>query len=225
MTTEEKQFLSDFMEMINETAENNGTHPETELTKAFIEYVVDNGEALAPEICECQSNPTTEKFTRRYRLNAFDYSEATGILDLFGTIYYEGQSPTLPVSTAQRMDNDLLGTLHVAIDGSEAKRTYRDKDPDIAEALDMMKTEYEQNHIELIRLFVLSNGFAAEPLEIEDGEFRHHPTDKPIRIEYHFWDMGEILKTEQIRRNNQEILINFHRIWKTSRHKSVTFFA
>ena len=87
MTQEEKQFLSDFMEMIKEAAENNGTSSETELTKAIIEYVVDNGEALAPEICECQSNSVSEKFTGRYRLNAFDYSETTGILDLFGTVY------------------------------------------------------------------------------------------------------------------------------------------
>lgn len=214
MTQEEKQFLSDFMEMINEAAENNGTSSETELTKAIIEYVVDNGEALAPEICECQSNPLNEKFTGRYRLNAFDYSETTGILDLFGTIYYEGQSPTLPVSTAQRMVNDLATTLRVAIDGAEAKRAYKEKDPDIAEALDMMKTEYEQKHIELIRLFVLSNGFAAEPLELPDGDFQNK-SDKPIRMEYHFWDMSEVLKAEQLRRNNQEILINFQEEYQT----------
>lgn len=215
MTQEEKQFLSDFMEMINETSQNNESKPETELTKAIIEYVVDNGEALAPEICECQSNPISEKFTGRYRLNAFDYSESTGILDLFGTIYYEGQSPVLPVSTAQRMINDLAMTLRVAIDGSEAKKTYREKDPDVAEVLDMMKAEYDQKHIELIRLFVLSNGFAVEPLELEDGIFQHKSDKKEIPIEYHFWDMGEVLKAEQSRRNNQEILINFQEEYQT----------
>ena len=222
MTQEEKQFLSDFMEMIKEAAENNGTSSETELTKAIIEYVVDNGEALAPEICECQSNSVSEKFTGRYRLNAFDYSETTGILDLFGTVYYDGQSPTLPISTAQRMVNDLAMTLHVAIDGSEAKKTYREKDPDIAEALDMMRTEYEQKHIELIRLFVLSNGFASEPLELPDGDFQHK-SDKSIRMEYHFWDMGEVLKAEQLRQNNQEILINFQEEYQTKLECVETF--
>ncbi|MBR3578673.1 MAG: AIPR family protein [Bacteroidales bacterium] len=215
MTQEEKQFLSDFMEMINESAESNNTSAETELTKAIIEYVVDNGEALAPEICECQSNSLNEKFTGRYRLNAFDYSETTGILDLFGTVFYEGQSPVLPTSTAERMANDLAMTLHIAIDGAEAKKTYREKNPDIAEALDMMKSEYEQRHIELVRLFVLSNGFATEPLELEDGFFQHKSDKKEIPIEYHFWDMSEVLKAEQLRRNNQEILINFQEEYQT----------
>ncbi len=215
MTQEEKQFLSDFMEVIIETSQNNESKPETELTKAIIEYVVENGEALAPEICECQSNSVSEKFIGRYHLNAFDYSETTGILDLFGTIYYEGQSPVLPVSTAQRMVNELAMTLRVAIDGSEAKKTYRERDPDVAEVLDMMKEEYDQKHIELIRLFVLSNGFAVEPLESEDGIFQYKSDKKEIPIEYHFWDMGEVLKAEQLRRNNQEILINFQEEYQT----------
>ena len=222
MTQEEKQFLSEFMEMIHEASESNGTNPETELTKAIIEYVVDNGEALAPDICECQSNPQTEKFTGRYRLNAFDYSETTGILDLFGTVYYEGQSPTLSINTAQKMINDLAMVVHVAIDGSEARKTYREKDPDVAEMLDMIKEEYEQKHIELIRLFVLSNGFAAEPLDIDDGEFQHK-SDRKITMEYHFWDMQEILKIEQIRRNNQEIIINFQDEYQTKLECIETF--
>ncbi len=216
MTQQEKQFLSDFMEMINEAASNNGTKIETELTKAIIEYVVDNGEALSPEICECQSDPISEKFTGRYRLNAFDYSETTGILDLFGTIYYEGQSPTLPISTAQRMANDLAMLLHVAIDGSEAKKTYRDKDPDVAEVLDMMKEEYKQKHIELIRLFVLSNGFTSDDLELPDGEFQHKTDNNKIPMEFHFWDMGEVLKAEQLRQNNNEILISFQDEYQTN---------
>lgn len=215
MTQEEKQFLSEFMEVIIETSQNNESKPETELTKAIIEYVVENGEALAPEICECQSNPISEKFTGRYRLNAFDYSEMTGILDLFGTIYYEGQSPVLPISTAHRMVNELATTLRVAIDGSEAKKTYREKDPDVADAFEMIKAEYEQKNIELIRFFVLSNGFAAEPLELEDGIFTYRSNKKEIPIEYHFWDMGEVLKAEQLRRNNQEILINFQDEYQT----------
>lgn len=216
MTQDEKQFLSEFMEMVTDAAATNGTKPETELTKAIIEYVVDNGEALAPEICECQSNPVTEKFTGRYRLNAFDYSETTGILDLFGTIYYEGQSPTLPVSTAQRMINDLAILFQVAIEGAEAKKVYREQDPDVADMMEMIREEFEQKHIELIRLFVLSNGFATEPLDIEDGEFSHKSkSNYIIPIEYHFWDMGEILKAERMRQNNQEILIDFQNEYQT----------
>ena len=217
MTQEEKNFLSDFMEMIKASAETNGTSTETELTRAIIEYVVDNGEALSPDICECQSNPATEKVTNcRYKLNAYDYYETAGILDLFGTIYYEGQSPTLPVSTAQRMINELTMTLRVAIDGGEAKKVYREENPDVADVFDMIKSEYEQKHIDLIRVFVLSNGFASDTLELADGEFTSKSSDKPIRMEYHFWDMGEVLNAEKQRQNNQEILINFQEDYQTN---------
>lgn len=224
MTQEEKQFLSEFMEMVTDAAASNGTKPETELTKAMIEYVVDNGEALAPEICECQSNPVTEKFTGRYRLNAFDYSETTGILDLFGTMYYEGQSPTLPVNTAQRVINELAMLLRVAIEGSEAKKVYREQDPDVADMMEMIREEYELKHIELVRLFVLSNGFASEPLDLEDGEFTHKDkSNYVIPLEYHFWDMGEILKAERMRQNNQEILIDFQNEYQTRMECVETF--
>ena len=63
MTQEQKQFQAEFMEMVRETAEANGTSLEIELTRSFIEYVVDSGEALAPELCNCASSQETEKVT------------------------------------------------------------------------------------------------------------------------------------------------------------------
>ena len=107
MTQDQKQFQSEFMEMVRETAEANGTSLETELTRSFIEYVVDCGEALAPELCYCVSSQETDRITGKYKLNAFDYSEDNGVLDLFGTICYDGQAPTLPTSTAQKAINEL----------------------------------------------------------------------------------------------------------------------
>lgn len=216
MTQEQKQFLSEFMEMVNETAQNNNSTPETELTKSMIEFVVASGEALAPEICECQSNPATEKLTGRYKLNAFDYSESTGILDLFGTVYYEGQNPVLPVNTAQRMVNDLIKFFYVCLDGVEAKHTYRTSDPDVAEAMEMIRDEYGKKHIELIRVFVLSNGFATDSLELPDGEIelKYNPA-QTLPVEYHFWDMNEVLKAEQSKQNNQEMLIELDKEYQT----------
>lgn len=209
MTQEEKVFLDEFMEMVRMSAEENGTSPETELTKSIIEYIVANGEAVAPEICECASNPSLEKLTGRYKLNAFDYSENTGILDLFGTVYYEGQNPTLVKSTAQKMVNDLLNFVYVSIEGFESKRTYRTENPDVADAMDMIKEQFSKKKIELIRVFVLSNGFANDILDLADGEIT--PKQQTISTEYHFWDMKEVLKAEQSKRNNTEMSIELER--------------
>ena len=208
MTQEEKQFYSDFIEIIGEQATENQTSIETELTKSIIDYVIENGEALAPEICECQSNPANEKLTGRYKLNAFDYSESAGILDLFGTVYYEGKEPSLSQGAAERMVNELSCFLRLSIEGQEAKRAYNGSD--VRTVMDMIKEEYDAKHIELVRIFVLSNGFKAVELDDwEDGEFRKNATSNYIiPIEYHFWDMEEVFKADQSRRNNQEININ-----------------
>lgn len=209
MTQEEKQFYSEFIEIVNEQSNENSTSIETELTKSIIDYVVENGEALAPEICECQSNQANEKLTGRYKLNAFDYSESTGILDLFGTVYYEGKEPSLSQGAVERTVNELSCFFRLAIEGQEAKRAYGD-DSDVRDVMNMIKEEYESKHIELVRIFVLSNGFKAVELDDwEDGEFSKNATSNyTIPIEYHFWDMEEVFKAEQARRNNQEIIIN-----------------
>ena len=143
MTQEEKQFYSEFFEIVAEQSRENASSIETELTKAIIDYVVENGEALAPEICECQSNPNNEKLTGRYKLNAFDYSESTGILDLFGTVYYEGKDPSLSQGAAERTINELSCFFRLAIEGQEARRAY-DSESDVRDVMDMIKEELKK---------------------------------------------------------------------------------
>lgn len=209
MTQDEKQFYTEFMEIVEEQSKENNTSMETELTKSLIDYVVESGEALAPELCECQSNPNNDKLTGRYKLNAFDYSESSGILDLFGTIFYEGQSPVLSQGATERTVNELSCFFRLAIEGQEAKRAYEDSE--VRNVMDSIKEEYDNKRIELVRIFVLSNGFKnVEMDDWEDGEFRKNAASNyTIPIEYHIWDMEEVFKAEQVRRNNQEIIINF----------------
>ena len=213
MTQEQKQFQSEFMEMVRETAELNGTSLETELTRSFIEYIVDSGEALAPEMCYCVSSPETERLTGRYKLNAFDYSEDTGILDLFGTICYDGQAPTLPTSTAQKMVNELSAFYYAACAGKVSRGIYRQNEPDVADAMDMIREEVQREHVSLIRIFVLSNGYATDVLELADGALEHD--GKSVTTEYHFWDMEEVRKAEQAKENNKEIMIDLEEDYQT----------
>ena len=205
MTQEQKQFQSEFMEMVRESAGINEVSAETELTKSFIEYIVESGDALAPEICECKSDPASEALTGHYKLSAFDYSEVSGILDLFGTMYYDGQSPILPKSSAQKVVNEVSIAFINAIDGKESRK-YRQTDPDVADVFDMIREEYTNKHIELIRIFVLSNGYAADDLDLANGELGLD--GQKITTEYHFWDMEAIRQAELSRQNNQEIIID-----------------
>ena len=206
MTQEQKQFQAEFMEMVRETAEANGTSLETELTRSFVEYVVDNGEALAPELCYCVSSQETEKVTGKFKLNAFDYSEDNGVLDLFGTICYDGQAPTLPTSTAQKTVNELTMFFKNSCEGKVAKSYYRQNEPDVADVMDMIHDEVRDNHLTQVRFFVLSNGYSQDVIEIADTDL--DVAGKKISAEYQFWDMEEIRKIENIRQNNQEIKID-----------------
>lgn len=214
MTQEERLFLNEFMDIVQMSAERNNTSCETELTKSIIEYIVANGEALAPEICECSSDPSLEKFTGRYKINAFDFSESSGILDLFGTIYYEGQNPTLALSTAQKTANDLIRFLYASIEGNEARRI-RTSNPDAADVMDMIKEEYGKKKFDLVRVFVLSNGFSSpnDLLDTADGEIT--PKGHALTTEYHFWDMNEVLKAEKAKQNNHEMLIELDSEYQT----------
>ena len=214
MTQEEKLFLNEFMEIVQMSAEENNTSYETELTKSIVEYVVANGEALAPEICECSSDPALEKLTGRYKINAFDFSESSGILDLFGTVYYEGQNPTLALSTAQKTVNDVIRFLYVSIEGNESRRL-RASNPDAADVMDMIKEEYGKKKFDLVRVFVLSNGFSNpnDILDIADGEIT--PKGHALTTEYHFWDMNEVLKAEKAKQNNNEMLIELDSEYQT----------
>ncbi len=205
MTNEQNQFQQEFMEMVRESAAENNISVEAELTKSFIEYIVECGDALAPEICECASIPASESKTGRYKLNAFDYSEDSGILDLFGTIYYGGQSPELPKSTAHKMVSEVSMTFQNALFGMESKR-YRSNNPDVADVFDMIHDEYDKKHIELIRIFVLSNGYATDELDIANGELGMN--GQKIATEYYFWDMEAIRQAELARQGNHEIIID-----------------
>lgn len=214
MTQEQKQFQADFMEMVRSDAESNQCNPEMELTTAIIQYIVESGEALAPEQCYCISSPETERMTGRYKLNAFDYSEESGILDLFGTIYYDGQAPSLPTSTAQKAVNELTMFLKISCEGKVAKSYYRQTEPEIADVMDMINDEVVKNHLTQVRFFVLSNGYAQDVLEIADTEL--DIAGKKLLAEYHFWDMEEIRKIENVRQNNKEIIIDLDGDYQTA---------
>jgi hypothetical protein len=214
MTQDQRIFQTEFMDMVRSTAQENNTTVETELTRSFIEYIVDNGETLAPDLCYCVSTPETERLAGRYKLNAFDYSEENGMLDLFGTIYYDGQAPTLPKSTAQRMVNELTLFFKNSCEGKVAKSYYRQNEPDVADVMDLIQNQVQSGRLTQVRFFVISNGYAPEVLEIEDAELE--VIGKKVSTEYHFWDMNEIQKIENIRQNNKEIKIDLRDEYQTS---------
>ena len=70
-----REFAQEFQENIKMAIEMGKTDPDLELASAILEYIEDNGEVNAPELCAFQKTRT--------RITAYDYNDEAESLDLF----------------------------------------------------------------------------------------------------------------------------------------------
>lgn len=70
-----KEFAQDFIDNVKMSVEMTGADYDQELATSILEYIVDNGEVNAPEICSFQKTRT--------RITAYDYNDEAESLDLF----------------------------------------------------------------------------------------------------------------------------------------------
>ena len=78
-----KEFAQEFQENVRIAAEMGNTDFDTEVAKGILEYMEDNGEVNAPEICTFQKTRT--------RITAYDYNDEAESLDLFYLITSNSQ--------------------------------------------------------------------------------------------------------------------------------------
>lgn len=70
-----KEFAQEFQDNVATATEMSNTDYNQELASAILEYLEDNGEVNAPEICTFQKTRT--------RITAYDYNDEAESLDLF----------------------------------------------------------------------------------------------------------------------------------------------
>ena len=70
-----REFAQEFQDNIKMAVEMGNTDYDTEIAKGILEYMEDNGEVNAPEICAFQKTRT--------RVTAYDYNDEAESLDLF----------------------------------------------------------------------------------------------------------------------------------------------
>ena len=76
-----KEFAQEFIENVKMSVEMTGSDYDQELATSILEYMEDNGEVNAPEICSFQKT--------RSRITAYDYNDEAESLDLFYLIKAE----------------------------------------------------------------------------------------------------------------------------------------
>lgn len=204
-----QQFSEDFMSQVQYEAEINGTSIEDELTSAILEYIKEDDMTNSPELCFCETSESSAKYGK-YKINAFDYSESTGCLDLFGTVYLDKSMSELTANRIETCINKLTKFLKLSITG-DIEKIYSESDPDIAEVSRMIASEYRGKKLESIRYFVLSNGVLKQEYSIDDVPFGD---DESIICEYYVWDIDYVRRKELAGQQLSEIDIDFANVYQ-----------
>ena len=205
-----KEFYADFLEQVKDSAQLNGTTIEQELTSAFIDYIKEADETDSPELIFCESDEKTSR-VNQFKINAFDYIEGAGVLDLFCTIYYDKPAiPQLQHNHIDRAISKMTRFLNMCIDGSFSAE-FKMMNLDAAEVAELIKEEYQTKNIEQIRFFVISNGVIKEEYNLDDNTI----TDQNIECVYKVWDIDSVYKSELSGQSMTEIDVDLANIYQS----------
>lgn len=189
-----KEFAKDFLENVKLTIENNGGDYDEELASSILEYIEDNGEVNAPEVCSFKKT--------RIRITAYDYNDEVESLDLFLLIKADTQLGKVNKSKLEQGFNYLSSFYREAMDNTLFKNTEVEDTDEIAEVARLVQST--KGNISQLRLYILTDGltdptntFAS--IEHEDG----------FVIEYNIWDMQRIYQQHRIRSGKEKVEIDF----------------
>lgn len=208
METNLKDFARDFMDLVKGEAIENGTSVEQQFTEDVLDYIESEGAAISPELFYCVnkdcSRPTEVDY---YKINAFDYSESSGILDLFITSYIEAEGlAELTKNRIEQAHNALAHFLVKCVTDEKMYQKFIVEDSEVAEVVGTINEEFKNKNVNLIRFFVLSNGQLkvdySSPSEIQIGDVAYD-------FEFHIWDICAIRNSEIAARHDGAIDIDF----------------
>ena len=208
METNLKDFARDFMDLVKEEAVENGTSVEQQFTETVLEYIKEEGAAVSPELFYCVNKDCTRPTEADYyKINAFDYSESAGILDLFVTVYLEAEGLTeLKKNRIDQAHNALAHFLNKCVKDDKMFQKYLTEDSEVAEVVGTINEEFKNKNVSLIRFFVLSNGQLKSDYnsasEIKIGDVNYD-------FEFNIWDICAIRNSEIAAQHDGAIDIDF----------------
>lgn len=203
-----KDFARDFMDLVKEEAVENGTSVEQQFTETVLEYIKEEGAAVSPELFYCVNKECTRATEADYyKINAFDYSESAGILDLFVTVYLEAEGLTeLKKNRIDQAHNALAHFLTKCVKDDKMYQQFIKEDSEVAEVVGTINEEFKNKNVSLIRFFVLSNGQLKADYnsssEIKIGDIEYD-------FEFNVWDICAIRNSEIAAQHDGAIDIDF----------------
>lgn len=187
------EFAIEFLENATISEEYEELSQEDTITRDILEYIIDCGEVLEPEICHYK--------VRGLKINAYSYDDENDTMDLFITICKRDKK-LMKVS-----DNEITDAYKKAYNFFEsAKEGKLNNKVDESEnrVFELVRIlEYAKETIKNLRIFVLTNGLASVNTIPESFE------ESGIYIEYQLWDIERIHHQYLIRSDKQKIEIDF----------------
>ena len=189
-----KEFAQEFQENVKVTVEMGNTDTDTEIAKGILEYMEDNGEVNAPEICTFQKTRT--------RITAYDYNDEAESLDLFYLVKADTLLGKVNNSKVQQGFNYLMSFYREAMNGTLLRSVNIENTDEIAEVGKLVQST--KGAINQLRVYVITNGLTdpacvPSPVESEDGYI----------IEYNVWDMQRVYQQHNIRSGKEKVEIDF----------------
>lgn len=195
-----KEFTKDFIDNIKMSVEISGGDYDEELAASILEYIEDNGEVDAPQVCQFKKT--------RSRLTAYDYNDEIESLDLFLLIKSDTLLGKINNGKVQQGFNYLSSFYREARSGSLLNNSEINETDEIAEVTRLIQST--NGNISQLRLYILTDGLvdptsAIASVEHEDG----------FIIEFNIWDMQRVYQQHRIRAGKEKVEIDFPTTYNT----------
>lgn len=195
-----KEFAKEFIDNVKMSVDMTSVDYDHELATSILEYIEDNGEVNAPQVCSFKKT--------RSRITAYDYNDEIESLDLFYLIKSDTLLGKVNNSKLDQGFNYLSSFYREAMDGSLFKNTDVEETDEIAEVARLVQST--KGNISQLRLYVLTDGlidpaYAIASVEHDDG----------FIIEFNVWDIQRVYQQHRIRAGKEKVEIDFPTSYNT----------
>lgn len=195
-----KEFAKDFLENVSMSVDMSGTDYDQELAQSIIEYMEDNGEVNAPEICSFKKT--------RSRITAYDYNDEIDSLDLFLLVKADSLLGKINNNKLDQSFNYLSSFYREAMNGQLFKNTDVSETDEIAEVARLVQST--KGKINQLRLYILTDGLIEPTASLSSVEH-----DDGFVIDFNVWDMQRVYQQQRIRAGKEKVEIDFPTTYNT----------
>ena len=196
-----REFAQEFIDNVKMSVEMTGNDYDQELATSILEYIEDNGEVNAPEICTFQKT--------RARITAYDYNDEAESLDLFYLIKADTLLGKVNNSKVEQGFNYLSSFYREAMNDQLFKNQEVAPSDEIVEVAKLVQST--KGLINQLRIYVITDGLTnpsvvPPAVESENDEFV---------IEFNVWDMQRVYQQHNIRAGKEKVEIDFPTTYNT----------